>query len=284
MNGNDPISTSLDANDSTFTFKFVTRYSDNNVTAFETAGIFFVYVVADDSKNVDVKRSQSKFQVKHSPTIGLDRPVSGLTKINSKSQQLLTINWSRTGDEDIDQDAKIALYADTSGSNHTAWPTLIANTARINITNGFTEVTENSATDQFVWDLRTASTVPTEAQDNEIYALITDNVDTVLSKAPGEVQFTHDPDFRFNVNLGVGAGKGTGAAQAQIVIDQVQVFRLNFDAFDLDNAQQFIRLYATQLDTASNDLSDLDAVEGTFAWLINSTTGLRSQCSEFDNL
>jgi len=250
-------------------------------------GDYYVYVVAYDGKNVDLERSSNILTVKHTPSITLNRPITGQTEIDTKDQQLLTINWAigsvigtgeTGGDFDRDDNATIAIYYDATAEDHDgeANPaeSLRLSATAVQITDGF-EITEDpdGESDQYVWDLSTASAsvLPAAGAAYDFYALITDSRDTILAKSPGDVYFTHSPKFQFNLNLGAGLSKGVAASQ--ITVDKGEVFRVPWDASDLDQ-EQFIRLIITQKDT-SNDYEDLTAggVLGTSAWIMNSSNG-----------
>ena len=268
----------LNRGDTTLTFDIVKYNANGTVSSYTTAGSYYVYVVAYDGNKVNVGRSNYKITVKHAPSIALDRPVAGTTIVNTANQQNVTVNWSTSGDIDIDDNAIIAIYADTASKNHTTASALLASTTKKSVTGGFT-LYENGDTftdDQYVWDLRNVSSanLPTSGGIYYFYALIKDNTDTTIAKSLGSVQFLHNPKFQFNFNLGTGVGKGADASVSQVTVDQGQVLRVNFDAFDLDQTQ-YIRLFVSQLDTAYNDYENLEAALGTGqAWLMNSSSGL----------
>lgn len=266
----------LNRSDTLFTFAIV-EYStiDSILQSYTPKGDYYVYVVAYDDKNANLARSAKILFVKHAPSIGLDRPIVGADSINTADQQMITINWSSTGDKDIDDEALIAIYLEDADSNYTVASELMASVTRKDVTGGFTinEQDNEISDDQYVWDLIRVSSANMPVADTTyvFYALIKDDMDTTLAESPGTVKFTHYPKVEFLFNPGIGVGKGAGVSQ--ITIDNGQVFRVNFNAFDLDD-DEYIRMFISKLDPALNDYDEYLADEGLTTWLMNSTTGL----------
>lgn len=266
----------LNRSDTLFTFEIV-EYStiDSILQSYTPKGDYNVYVVAYDGKNANIGKSDFRLTVKHAPSIGLDRPIAGADSINTADQQMITINWSSTGDKDIDDEALIAIYMEDADSSYTVASELMASVTRKDVTGGFTinEQDNELSDDQYVWDLMEVSSANMPVADTTyvFYALIMDDKDTTLAESPGTVKFTHYPKVEFLFNPGIGVGKGAGVSQ--ITIDNGQVFRVNFNAFDLDD-DEYIQMFISKLDPAVNDYDEYLADEGVTTWLMNSTTGL----------
>ena len=84
------------------------------------AGNYYIYAVASDSLDQDLQRSEDQVRVQHSPLLRLDvlddKVRSGATIVSTgglRPQRFLSLTWGRngfSGDEDIDDNARIALY------------------------------------------------------------------------------------------------------------------------------------------------------------------------------
>ncbi len=84
------------------------------------AGNYYIYAVASDGADFDLRRSQNQVRVQHSPLLRLDvlddRVRTGVTTIATgglRPQRFVTLTWGRNGfngDEDIDDNARISLY------------------------------------------------------------------------------------------------------------------------------------------------------------------------------
>ncbi|KPK89893.1 hypothetical protein AMJ80_09105, partial [bacterium SM23_31] len=256
----------------------IVKYVGNVVQTYTAKGDYYVYVVAYDGKNANIGRSADILTVKHAPSIGtfglLDRPV-GNDSINTADQQMITINWTSSGDTDIDDEAMIGIWMDEASAAHQVPSDLMASGTRKNVTGGFiiNEQGDEISDDQYVWNLRTvlSANLPESDSTYVFYALIKDERDTILAKSD-TVKFTHYPKVEFLFNPGTGVGKTEDAGVSQITIDNGQVFRVNFNAFDLDQ-NQYIRMFISQLDSAGNYYAELAADVGASTALMNSTDG-----------
>ncbi len=269
-------------------------------------GLYYVYVAANDGKNANVYHSAEQIRIKHSPQITLDSPpvIPGfaMDTVDSGIQQNITIGWSfsgKDGDIDLDDNAAIAIFMDTAGSYHgdltiggVADSFFVKTPLPINLTGGFT-ITENGdwENDMWVLDLTKLS----QSQNQRIgysvwrfFALISDGADTIVAASPGSTYFKHTPYLKFLQDFGgeeeltrssLASGSPLGADQVKI--KKGDVFRINFEAFDLDTALQYIRLVATtnSSDTALNwsDFSFTHQGGTPDAWVINSDTGSAMQ-------
>jgi len=263
-------SSSFTKNDTTATLSIANTTTDSVIIS---KGNYYVYVVANDKYHQDVAKSDYMLTVKHGPAITLDRPVAGTTNIDTRDQKYITVNWSKSGDSDLDDNATIAIYYDTTTKNYTLPNSLINSSTAVQLTNGF-ELYEDddNESDQYIVNLSalSSSNLPIAGGKYDFYALIRDNVDTVLARSPGDVQFTHSPKFEFKFNFGgPSTSKASGANLAkQVKINKGDVYRVTFDAYDLDD-DEYIRLVISQLDNADYD----DFTFGTDAWILNSTNG-----------
>ena len=182
----------LDNSDSSYTFSISDTLDESTVYAnnpYMPKGNYYVYVnTKDDDGQVDVEKSTYQLLVKHSPSIGVDRPVSGRTRIDTKDQKRMTINWSTTGVSDLDDEATISVYYDTTTANHgTSVSSLLASTKKKQITDGFELYEHENWPDslQYDWNLATATTtlLPTAAGAYDFYVLARDDDDTVMAQS-----------------------------------------------------------------------------------------------------
>jgi len=271
--------------DSSFTFNITDTLTESTVHAnnpYMLKGSYYVYInTVDDDVQADVERSDYKLSIKHAPSLGVDRPVSGRTRIDTKDTKYLTINWSTTGVYDLDDEAELAVYYDTTTANHgTDVSSLLASTKKKQLTSGFTLSETQNWPDslQYNWNLSsaTSSLIPKSGGAYDFYVLARDDEDTVMAQSPGDVLFYHSPSFNFHFNLGGVLGKGKSAAVRQVIINKGETFRFTWDGSDLDE-NQYVRLAVTQLD--GYDYEELtfpdEATDDTpaDAWIVNSTDG-----------
>jgi len=84
------------------------------------AGDYYIYAAVSDGKTHSLRRSEGQVKVRHSPFLRLDalndEVVSGADTIVTggvEPQRFVTFTWGRSGfsgDEDVDDDARISLY------------------------------------------------------------------------------------------------------------------------------------------------------------------------------
>jgi hypothetical protein len=280
--------------DSAYTFDISDTLKASTVHAnnpYMIKGNYYVYVNAVDGDGQKaVQKSSSYIQVKHSPSSGsgtrfeIDRPVSGNTRVETRDQKYLTINWSTTGLNDLDDVAELAIYYDTTTAN---WGTnvsgLLASTTAKLITGGtggFSLTENDSPPDslQFTWDLSaaTSSLLPISNGYYDFYVLVRDEDDTVMAQSRGDVQFIHSPDLDFKFNLGGALAKGEGTAVRQVVINKGETFRFSWDGSDLDQSQ-YVRLVVSRQDNYNYDALTFPDETGTAdAWIVNSTDGTQT--------
>ena len=280
-----------------------------------TKGSYYVYVAVNDNKHANVFHSNSLVHIKHSPKIQLSHPavigpagIFDVDTIDSRDQQMITVSWAgygKEGDIDVDDNATIAIFLDTAKSEHgdlsigAKADSFFAVGSRTNtaiqLTDGF-EISENGdyENDMYVIDLTEVSPSIIDRTSNSywrVFALISDGVDTTVAASPGSLFFKHSPSFKFLQDFG-GEEQISKSSQAsalgkdQVKIKYGDIFRINFEAFDLDSVDsdtgQFVRLVAAKssdYDTAYFKAFTF-ADEGTpDAWVINSKHGLASQDS-----
>jgi len=275
----------LDNYDSTYTFSISDTLNESTVYSnnpYMVKGSYYVYVNAKDNDGqVDVEKSSYQLIVKHSPSIGVDRPVSGRTKIDTKDRTHLTINWSTTGVSDLDDEATIAIYYDTTTADHgTSVSSLLASSTKKQITSGFSLTEHQNWPDtlQYDWDLANATStlLPKAGGAYDFYVLARDDDDTVMAQSPGDVLFYHSPDFNFHFNLGGALSKGMGTAVRQVIVNKGETFRFTWDGNDLDQTQ-YVRLVVTQQSNYDYEALTFPDEAGvgtpTDAWIVNSTDG-----------
>ncbi len=274
-------------------------------------GFYYVYAAAYDGNNAGVYHSSNRIRIKHSPQMTLDSPAVipgfAMDTVDSGVQQNITISWAfsgRDGDIDLDDNATVAIFMDTAASYHgeLTKPGGVADsfysvgTSAINLTNGFT-LRENGdwENDMWVLDLTTLDQSVINRTSGSIwrfYALITDGEDTTIAASPGSTYFKHTPYFKFLQDFG-GEEELSRSSLASVSLlgsDQVKlkkgdIFRISFDAFDLDSVDadtgQYIRFVASNVDTTVyfKDFTFSEAGGATDAWLINSKHGSARQDS-----
>ncbi len=260
------------------------------------AGVYYVYVVANDNNKANSYHSQSTLTVKHEPYIGigyLDRPVAGNEIIETNTQRKLTVSWGAAGDFDVDDNATIALFMDTLdashgslvGSEYIGVPSTFydGSSTPIDLTGGYT-LYENPdrEDDNYVLDLTglSSSRITRIASGQwKIYALIKDGVDTSVAVSRGDVSFDNIPKFKFKLNLGGALSKtsaafgGSALGADQINIKRGDVLRISWESSDLDALTgQYIRLiFSTQDNAYYDDFTFTGATQD--AWIVNSTDG-----------
>jgi len=269
-------------------------------------GYYYVYVAGYDKKNANVYHSSNRITIKHSPQVTLDSPPAipgfAMDTVDTGVQQKITIGWSfsgKDGDIDLDDNATIAIFMDTAGSYHgdlsiggVADSFYVKTPLPINLTGGYTIREDGDwENDMWVLDLTELS----QTQNRRIaysiwrfYALITDGADTIVAASPGSTYFKHTPHLKFLQDFG-GAEELTRSSLAsasplgkdQVRLKKGDIFRINFESFDLDTAQQYIRLVASNVDTTVyfKDFTFSDEVGTADAWLINSKHGSARQDS-----
>ena len=269
-------------------------------------GLYYVYVAANDGKNANVYHSSNKIRIKHSPSVIIDSPrqISPFLHdtVDSGIQQNITIGWSasgRDGDIDVDDNATIAIFMDTLHMEHgdlitggTAdyfFDALSNDTSHaIMLTDGFT-ISEDGDFENDMWVLDLTKLSQAQARRIaysywQFFALIKDSEDTTVVASPGTTYFKHTPNFTFLQDFGgeeeltrssLASGSPIGADQVKL--KKGDIFRLNFEAFDIDTVIQYIRLVATtnSSDTALNwsEFSFTHQGGTPDAWVINSDTG-----------
>jgi len=274
-------SESLTLEDTTYTFDILspdnTSLPQSDSYYYMPKGDWYVYIVTNDGKHQDVERSSSKIKVKHSPTMTLDRPVTGTKKLDTKDQVKLTVGWSLAGDQDIDDSATIAIYYDTTGKDWSYADEVINGGTQIS--NGF-EINEDDDTehdDMYLVELdsMSSSDLPISGGVYDFYALIKDDQDTVVVQSPGSVEITHSPNLQFLMNFGGSLGKGSKSniGDDQVKISKGEILRIPFNAWDL-KLDQYIRLVISQQDNATySGLVFPNEAGTTTGWVMNSTNG-----------
>jgi hypothetical protein len=260
------------------------------VTATDTAtrGEYRLYVVVNDGYDQNLYQAAGEIEIKHSPTITLDHPIAGQPVIDSKTQRELAVSWTQAGyqgDVDIDDNATIAIYYDTTTANHTTAAGLLGSATAVDLTGGFT-LTEDGddANDIYTVELDSLSSadLPITGAAYDFYAAITDTRDTVISKAAGEVIFNHSPSVQWSLNFG-GSTTGSKASASsdigplgdnQVKINKGDVYRFNWSAWDLDQ-DQYLRLVVSLKDgvTQYSDLNFPNDAGKTDSWVVNSSNG-----------
>lgn len=253
------------------------------------AGDYYLYVVTrDPSGDVNTARSAEYMTIKHSPTITLDKPVLGTTNINTATTRSVTIGWTSGGDGDRDDDATIKILVDSSTKNYPNTSVgvndLLNSATSVDVTGSITIKEDDpkeggTDLDLFTWDLRSKALadLPVEGVDYDVYALIYDARDTILSVSPGAVRFTHDPRVDFSFNFGNPISKSSGLYKAnvvsQVTVNNGEILRMAYDASDLDQ-DQYLRFVISQRDTVGVNYQSFTF--GTDGWIMNSTNGLES--------
>ncbi|RKY89822.1 hypothetical protein DRQ09_00755, partial [candidate division KSB1 bacterium] len=278
----------LTSNDSSYTFNISDTLDESTVNPnnpYMIKGSYYVYInTVDDDGQKDVEKSSYRLIVRHSPSITLDRPVQGTTDIDTRDQKHLTINWSTSGVYDLDDEAEISLWYDTTTANHgTNVSALLSSSTAKQITSGFALLEHNPSPDtlQYDWDISSATStlLPKDGGVYDFYALVRDSEDTIMAQSPGDVRFTHSPDFNFHFNLGGVLSKGESRAVRQVIINKGETFRFTWDGEDLDETQ-YVRLVVTQQDNYDYEAltfpDEATPANPTDAWIVNSSDGTQT--------
>jgi hypothetical protein len=235
-------------------------------------GAYYLYAVAADGQTTTVGNSTLTLEVRHSPSLTLYEPARNTQrKIDSGSQPVYTIQWQKgRGDEDLDDDASIALYftevdpavTNYSGSDATALTDAGDGNAQL-IVAGLSE-DDDDADDMYVWDFRTSANIPIGGRRVWLYAVLSDvsaNVSVVLG---GSLLMTHSPHIF----------QTSGAPE----INQGDIVRIAWDDYMIDDGSgtedAYIRLYASTT-SGHTTLAGLETAvsNASGTYIINSDDG-----------
>jgi len=243
-----------------------------------TEGAYFIYAVASDTDTVynAVGQSQVPLIVKHSPSFVFYEPARDTQRrIDSGSQSIYAIQWQKgPGDQDLDDDATIALYFTTDDPAVTDHSTDAGASSSSLTDDGDTKLIVNNlsedgdgADDMYVWNLRTPpNEVPEDGQQVWLYAVIDDGANTSVVRG-GSLIIVHNPYILLKTRMPQ--------------ISQGDIVRLAWDDYMVDDDSgtdnAYIRLYASRtaghatLESLEENLVGVGGSQDSY--IINSSNG-----------
>lgn len=252
------------------------------------AGSYYIYALASDLGNHVLGRSEGMVAVRHSPYLRLD-PLNdeGSAAVETggiRPQRYLTLTWGRSGsdgDQDPDDDARIALYystipALTAATTGFSLPggaeELLADLGRNTqpIATGLSEDPDQRLDNQYTWDLwslpASGQPVPAAGQVYYVYGVISDGVSKRLAQMNGgrpndaasRLVFSHAPGLRPLQPL------------TETLVQPGRAGRVSWEDVDLDHNAR-IRVLLSPADLGP--VSDYAAVYSGAALVANSADG-----------
>ena len=259
----------------------------SNDSVFVESGDYYVYAVITDGKNLDMRRSDHTYNVRHSPLLILDSREDRLIETGGgAAERYYTISWNQdygvNGDVALEDSALIALYYSASDSfavpNGTSdIMAAAADSTRDThlIVNSIAEDPDGVLDNQYVWDLwrfknDDGGGVPQEDVPYALYGIVQTDSTRRLVRWDDErgvartLRFSHRPYLRITSPLG------------PLEVDGRRSFSIEWEAVDVDeDATMWVLLTSLEAAQGLGDSTDYQSLigDGLVDWVANSLDG-----------
>ena len=259
----------------------------SNDSVYVESGNYYVYAVITDGKNLDMRRSDYTYNVRHSPLLVLDSREDRLVETGGEAaERYYTISWNRDygvdGDVALEDSALIALYYSSSDSFAVPNGTgdimaAAADSTRDThlIVNGIAEDPDGVLDNQYIWDLwhfnnDDGGGVPLEDVPYALYGIVqTDSTRRLVRwdderGAARRLRFSHAPYLRITSPLN------------PIEVDGRRSFSIEWEAVDVDeDAAMWVLLTSQEAAQRLGDGTDYQSLigDGAVDWIANSSDG-----------